>query len=59
MKGIQMRNDVVSRIYSANLTTNFRRDLVWRPMIRLFRRWLKKEALSSQLYDEIRSQDIR
>ena len=31
---------------------------MWRPLIRLFRRWLKKEALSLDVYENIRENDI-
>jgi len=36
------------------LSTNYRRDLMWRPLIRMFRRWMKKDALSIDLYEGIR-----
>lgn len=39
-------------------STNYRRDLVWRPLIRLFRRWLKKDALSIETYEGIREECI-
>ena len=39
-------------------STNYRRDLVWRPLIRLFRRWLKKDALSIETYEGIREESI-
>jgi hypothetical protein len=41
------------------MSTNYRRDLIWRPLIRLFRRWLKKEALSIETYERIRESDVR
>jgi len=40
------------------LSTNYRRDLVWRPLIRLLRRWLKKDALSIEMYDGIREEPV-
>ena len=39
-------------------STNYRRDLVWRPLIRLFRRWLKKDALSIETYEGIREENF-
>ena len=40
------------------ISTNYRRDLVWRPLIRLLRRWLKKDALSLEMYDGIKEECI-
>jgi len=40
-------------------STNYRRDLVWRPLIRLFRRWLKKDALSIEMYEGIREENFQ
>ena len=37
-------------------SNNHRRDLIWRPLLRLFRRFLKKDALQIDTYERIRSQ---
>ena len=46
------------RVYLSHMSTNYRRDLIWRPLIRLFRRWLKKEALSIEAYERVRESEI-
>ena len=33
-----------------------RKDLMWKPLMRLFRRYLRQDALSIELYDQIREQ---
>lgn len=41
------------------LTNNHRRDLIQRPLLRMFRRFLKKEALSISSYEFIRGEPLR
>ena len=36
----------------------FKKDVLWKPLLRLFRRYLKNEALSSQTYKEIKAKPI-
>lgn len=40
------------------MSNNYRCDLIWRSLVRLFRRWLKKEALSFEQYDALREKDF-
>ena len=37
----------------------FKRDVLWKPLLRLFRRYLKRGALPSQQYARIREKPIR
>ena len=46
------------RVYLSQISPNYRRDLIWRPLLRLFRRWIKKEALSIDAYEHIRDSEI-
>ena len=66
-EAIQMRSNAQGRTLPVQTdlkypfsyrSTNYRRDLVWRPLIRLFRRWLKKDALSIETYEGIREECI-
>jgi hypothetical protein len=41
------------------LSKSRRKDLVWKPLLRMFRRYLKKDALMLESYDGIRSESIR
>ena len=42
---------VDDRISIANLSMNHKKDLLWKPLIRMFRRFLKKDALSLDTYE--------
>ena len=51
----QTRGRRLNNIY---LTKNHRRDLIWRPLLRMFRRFLKKDALSIDAYERIRGKPL-
>ena len=51
----QTRSRRLNMIY---LTKNHRRDLIWRPLLRMFRRFLKKDALSIDAYERIRGKPL-
>jgi len=59
MKIIQQPRQIESaKRDAADLNYKFRRDLVWRPLIRMFRRWLKNDALSIETYERIREHSL-
>lgn len=37
---------------------NYKRDLIWRPLFRMFRRFLKKNALKQEEYNRIRQKPL-
>ena len=37
----------------------FKRDVLWKPLLRLFRRYLKKDALPKTRYTEIRQAPVK
>ena len=41
-----------------NYQTQFKKDVLWKPLLRLFRRYLKKNALSKEKYQTIRDKPI-
>ena len=47
--------------YSKSRTyqTQFKRDVLWKPLLRIFRRYLKRDALEKHQYQQIREQPIR
>lgn len=40
------------------VSTNHRKDLLWKPLMRMFRRYLKKDALSLEIYEGIRDKNF-
>ena len=38
---------------------HFKKDAVWKPLIRQFRRYLKKSAISSEIYAKIRQKSMK
>ena len=38
---------------------HFKKDAVWKPLIRQFRRFLKKDALSAETYQNIHSAKLK
>ena len=46
-------SDILSRTSSY-----FKKDLLWKPLVRRFRRYLKKEALPADSYTQIFSKPI-
>jgi len=41
-----------------NLVLGFKKDTIWKPLIRLFRRYLKKNALSMIEYEQIHDRPL-
>ena len=52
------KNATVS-ISSPQNTVNFKKDAVWKPLLRQFRRYLKKEAISAEHFLKIRSASLK
>lgn len=46
------------RLDRRRTVTNHRKDLIWKPFGRMFRRWLKQDSLTTSIFEEIRSLPI-
>ena len=49
---------MMESMFGTSSTTYFKKDLLWKPLVRRFRRYLKKEALPSETYQRIFSKPV-
>ena len=54
--GFQNHSEEDQNVKLTYLSNNHRKDLLWKPLIRMFRRFLKKDALTLDTYEGIRAE---
>lgn len=54
--GLEEHSEEGQNIKLTYLSNNHRKDLLWKPLIRMFRRFLKKDALTLDTYEGIRAE---
>ena len=55
---MSMMNGPMQRPAGEHMSSSHRRDLVWRRLLRMFRQFLKKDALTMEAYATIRKEPI-